>query len=1763
MNDNNQIGALSVEAKRELLKVLLSIRDGAATGMYPLSAGQQGLWFVYQLAPSSPAYNFLFAARLPADTDLDALTRAFQTLLCRHPALRTRFLLKDGKPTQKIEAEMPVELPRFDVADWSWDRLLTHLEARGDAAFDLEKGPAFRAEFYRRADEVVLLLVFHHLIADLWSMDLMIEELKELYVARKKGQETPLSLPRTGFGDYLRHQLTNMNGPRGQQALGYWLKELAAPLPVLDLPIDLPRPPVQTYKGDTFTWSVAPTVVTKLRGLAGKIGATLFPVMLSAFELLLHRYTGQSELMVGVTMADRPRQEWERLVGYYLNQIVVRARLAPEMSFLDVVALVRDRIYHGMEHGDYPFGEVVKRLHPHRDPSRSPVFQTMFIWDRPRAMSFPDHIDLTKPVASRPETLVLEPVLMEQRGAPCDLTLIVFEADVPGTNTSKITARLCYNTDLFHRSTIERMAQHLDAVLAAVVEAPEAPLAELALLSAAERQTIVQEWSKAPALDVPSTNIVALVEGHAARTPDAVAVEQEGRRLTYRELNEQANRLARYLEKQGVQPGDIVALHLPRCPEILVGVLAAWKLRAAWLYLDPAHPAQRLTGMVEDCQPALVLTASEAPGNGVPAAKLEEVAVALAAFDGANLGRTPEETDWAYVIYTSGSTGRPKGTVLTHRGLMPLWSAQREFFGLTAADRVLLFASFSFDASVYEMLMGLGNGAALILPTPSTVLPGPGLASLLVEKRVSITTMPPSIVQALPAGDYPDLRLMTVAGEACPAELVTRWAVNGRRVINAYGPTEATVCATWVETTPNGQAPTIGRPMARTQVYIVDGDLQPVPVGVSGELLLAGPGLALGYLGQPGLTAERFIPHPFVAGEVAYRTGDLVRWRADGQIEFLGRLDHQVKLRGHRIELEEIQEVLRQHPAVAEAAVIVREESGKGPSLAAYVVARNRDEFPLDAVREHLRTRLPAYMLPGAITTLEKMPLSGYGKVDRKALARIAPRTQGSGKPVAPRTPTEHALARVWCQVLGLESVGVHDNFFDLGGASIQTVELASRAAQEGLSLTPELVFRHQTIAELAALVTLTNESHTTSESGATSAGVRQACGGPMQPGAPGAVIESLGVYLPTNVLTTEDVLQNCKVPLDFPLERFTGIKSRRVVQDDEFSIDLARKAVAECLARTRNAPEDIDLVVCANISRFDGPMFRFSLEPTTAARLQREFGLNNAMAFDLTNACAGTFTAIWFVDTLLRMGLVKNGLIISGEYISHLTRTAQMEIQDFMDSRMACLTLGDAGQAILLERAPRADVGFHDMELFTLGRYHPLCVAKVSRDSHGGAIMHTDPVKSAVVTTKLAVGHCLEVLQRNRWTPESVRQLIMHQTSERTLDGAVQEINRVLGKTVVDRRNTVYNLAERGNCATNTHMLATWENIQSGRIQPGDRALYAVSGSGLVVGTAIYTFDDLPQRMREQPRPEKRPAQPRSALRTFRLEKPARVEAISGLAKSSDSLTMLKEAGEDCLAKSAKSRNDIDLILHTGVYHTEFLSEPALATIAAGELGINHDDESNFARRSFAFDLLNGGLGTLTACFVAGAMMQSGRMGRALITASEVENNAETWPENLLGLRPTASAFVLEPGEKDGFFAFGFRSFPQHVEKRASWTAPHDYKPAVAHQIDPDLEAVYLDCVVQTVQEFLAEQKVSLSDVAVVLPPWRSPAFTVALAQRLQVPASQVELMDETGGDLFTSSLPAVFARAREHGRLKAGELGLVIEVGAGVQVACALYRG
>ncbi|MEV4391053.1 3-oxoacyl-[acyl-carrier-protein] synthase III C-terminal domain-containing protein [Nonomuraea sp. NPDC049607] len=662
-------------------------------------------------------------------------------------------------------------------------------------------------------------------------------------------------------------------------------------------------------------------------------------------------------------------------------------------------------------------------------------------------------------------------------------------------------------------------------------------------------------------------------------------------------------------------------------------------------------------------------------------------------------------------------------------------------------------------------------------------------------------------------------------------------------------------------------------------------------------------------------------------------------------------------------------------------------------------------------------------------------------------------------------------------------------------------------------------------------------------------------------------MIESLGVYLPSRVLSTQEVLDGCRTPLRFPLERFTGIRSRRAVEDGQYSIDLAIEATSRCLARSARDPAEIGLLICCNISRLDGPM-TFSYEPSTSAKLRERFGLRQALSFDVTNGCAGMFTAIAVVDAFLKAGVIDSGLVVSGEHITHLTRTAQLEIDGFMDPRMACLTLGDAGAALLLGRSTDGNSGFHALDLYTLGRYGEYCLAHATDREHGGAIMHTDSLRLHAVTVNEAILHAMDVLAGLGARPDACQHLIMHQTSEKTLSDAVTEINRRYRRTVCHPGNVVYNLAERGNTATTSHFIALHDKASSGRVRTGDNVLFSVTGSGLTVGTAVYTLDDLPDRLRDPgapPRPSGAPAPAPSATR--RPRRRVRIESVGmspdGGSADRRALELARLAADECLRESGYHRSRIELLLYAGVYREQYLSEPALAALVAGALEINDSVESDRARRTFAFDVCNGSLGFLNACHVAATMIEAGKAETAMVLAAEIENNLEVRPDALLGVREVASALILDAAS-DGHTGFGqflFRAHPQHLAARTIEARHHGGRSYLHIHQDGDLEDHYLSGLTEVTEEVLDRDGVKADELCAVLAPQRSPEFLRRLAEALDVSPERVVNTCADGLDLYTSSLPYGFRGARERGLARPGDVGLVLGAGAGVQVGGALY--
>jgi amino acid adenylation domain-containing protein/non-ribosomal peptide synthase protein (TIGR01720 family) len=1186
------IAALAAQVERVRsgeLTPIAPISPSARASDIPLSFAQQRLWFLDQLEPNSPAYNMPLAVRLQGTLDVAALEGSLTALVARHEMLRTTFPADVGKPIQRIAPPEPLPLTQIDLG--------TLLEAEHAAAieryaladaqtpFDLAQGPLLRALLLRLADnEHVLLLTLHHIITDGWSIGVLLRELVALYAAAHGADLLLEPLP-IQYADYAVWQREWLQGAERERQVAYWAKQLAGAPPLLELPTDRPRPPVQTFNGATLSFALDQTLSADVEQLSRERGVTPFMTLLAAFQVLLMRYSGQTDISVGTPIAGRNRRELEGLIGFFVNTLALRVDLSGNPSFGALLQQVREIALDAYAHQDVPFELIVETLQPQRDLSHTPLFQVMFVLQNTPEADIRS-LDALR-VGGGATELMISALDVESAIAKFDLTLFMFEQD------GQFFGQFEYNTDLFDTSTIERMIGHFQILLAAAVADPAQPIAHLPLLTEAERKRILVEWNATQA-DFPAACFHELFEAQAVRTPQAIAVsiaQGSGVRgqgsgisairepqLTYAELNARANQLARYLQRLGVGPETIVGVCMERSLELLVGLLGILKAGGAYLPLDPSYPAERLRFMLEDARPLVVLgaggwgmgewgsrgvgkTGRQGDGEAQHATRNTQPIIDLIA-DWPLIAREPDENlersatpdNLAYVIYTSGSTGKPKGVQILHRGLTNYLHWCTQAYPVAEGQGAPVHSSISFDLTITGLFAPLLVGRRVYLAPED--LKVEALADLLRQERdFSLVKITPAHLDVLGRQLDPHelagrTRAFIIGGEQLTAETVTFWQAHApdTMLVNEYGPTETVVgCCVYV--TPPGVhragAIPIGRPIANTQLYILDEYMQPVPIGVVGELYIGGAGVARGYLNRPELTAERFVDCGLLivdcGGEASihipqskihnriYRTGDLARYGPNGVIEFLGRRDEQVKIRGFRIELGEIEAALLEHPSVREAAVAVREETPGEQRLVAYVVneeqaigsreqgtgnreqesnddrrpttddrrpttddRRTMDHRPLipdprlpvspsprlpdprpltPDLRSFLAQRLPEYMLPSAFVTLEALPLTSNGKVDRRALP--AP---GSERPelatayVAPRTPAEQQLAAIWAQVLGLDQVGVHDNFFDLGGDSILSIQVIARARQAGLHVTPRQLFQEPTVAGLAAL---------------------------------------------------------------------------------------------------------------------------------------------------------------------------------------------------------------------------------------------------------------------------------------------------------------------------------------------------------------------------------------------------------------------------------------------------------------------------------------------------------------------------------------------------------------------------------------------------------------------------------------------------------------------------------------------------------------------
>ena len=1069
-----QLEALSPK-KRELFQLLLEKKqkqNAAANlvitkrphnGAVPLSFAQQRLWFLDQWQPGTSLYNLPGGLRLLGQLDQTALEKSLNEILCRHEALRTTFPTINGQPVQRVTGVTPFVLPLIDLANIPTAEREVEVRRMAqeeyEQPFDLEVGPLFRARLLRvNDDEHVLIMTMHHIVSDGWSSGLFAQELSALYKSFATGKPSPLPELPIQYADFAQWQHEWLQGEVLDKQLAYWKNQLEGAPEVLSLPVDHPRSSMQTFQGAREAFALSDQLTEALRVLSRQNGVTLFMTLLTSFQVLLSRYSGQEQVVVGSPVAGRNKPETEGLIGLFVNTLAFRADLAGDPTFVDLLKRVRETTLSAYAHQDLPFEKLVEELHPARDLSRPPLFQVMFVLQNVDAKA----LELAG--------LRISPIESETESAKFDLSLYMWDAP------ARLEGQFEYNTDLLELSSIKRLIIHYTTLLENIAADPSRPLSQIPMITESEREQVLAGWNQTAIQYPRELCIHELFAQQVARTPNAIALEFGEKRLTYRELNEAADKLARQLIVNGVGPDVLVGLCLERGAGMVIGLLGILKAGGAYVPLDPAYPRDRLSLMLDDADIKVLLTESQLVSR-IPIQHRARI-VCLdtdldAALDEESMSQLPAQSSrqLAYVIYTSGSTGKPKGVMVEHQSLVNFVSSMQQLTRIDANDSLLAVTTLGFDIAGLEMFLPLTVGARLVVASREAVLDGRVLIDLLERHSITIMQATPVTWRMLvDAGWAGSSRLRALCGgEPLNRDLANQLLERCGELWNMYGPTETTIWST-ARRVESGSGPIlIGGPIANTEVYILDSRLQPTPVGVPGEIFIGGEGVARGYLKRTELTQERFVADPFCnqPGARMYRTGDSARYRSSGDIEFFGRLDQQVKVRGHRIEPGEIEAALKECAGVSEAVVVVKDD-GPEKRLVAYLIAA--DNVTGDVLRPQLQNKLPDYMVPSLFVRLEQLPLTPNGKIDRQALpAPSLDRPQLKASYVPPRSELEQNIASIWQQALRLEKVGRDDTFFDLGGHSLLMAQVRNSLGQElGIEVSIVDLFKYPTIGSLA-----------------------------------------------------------------------------------------------------------------------------------------------------------------------------------------------------------------------------------------------------------------------------------------------------------------------------------------------------------------------------------------------------------------------------------------------------------------------------------------------------------------------------------------------------------------------------------------------------------------------------------------------------------------------------------------------------------------------
>jgi len=1067
--------------KRELLKKILKERINEKQETSGLSQGQYSLWFEHKLAPLSTAYNLYGAWHIKTVIDENAFLKALDQLVERHPILNTTYFESDEDVEQKNDSKSPLDIKKVEVYEWSYKAIQQYIEEEVNKPFDLESDPVFRAHLLVREQgyDDILMLCIHHIAVDAWSLNILLDELGKLYKMFTEVTSDNLPLPQKGYNDFVYWQNNYLESNRAKQDLAYWKDKLAGELPVIDLPTDYSRPKIRTYDGDQYSFKIGRELTEQLKILSSVEKTTLHTLLLSIFHVFLYRYTNQEDVLIGSFTSGRTSRKFKDTVGYFVNPVVSRSSFVDkDLKFTDFLNRTRRDVLEAIEYQDYPFPLLVDALNFKRDATYPAVFQVAFVLEQSQRLKGNEStvfVDTSEEQLLKLDDLLLKSIPLPTRYVQFDLTLMMEET------SEGLFGSFLYNTNLFRRKTIERMANQFVQILSNIIRYATSLLDAIPILSKAEFNQQMSEWNDTV---TPVKNDVCmhhLLETQALENPTELAVTFNEQQLTYQELNERSNQLAHYLSQKGVEVGGKVAIQIDRSLDMLTAVFAILKTGGCFVPIDHAHPSKRKKGIIDDANIEFLISTSDQKDiqiENVHSIYLDEVRNKVEKMSTQNLNKKVLATNLAYMIYTSGSTGEPKGVLVEHKGIWNLAEAQRRTFNVNKGSNILQFASFGFDAWIFECVMAIRNGSTLHLTERDRLLSSDKFINFLNEKEITHITLPPSVLMNLPDKDLPALEFIISAGEACSANVVEKWLKKGR-FFNAYGPAEATVWVTIEEFSDESKNPTIGKPIQNMQCYILNDQLKPVPVGVVGELFLSGIGLARGYHNRPNLNEETFIEHPFVDnGQKLYRTGDLARFLPNGKIEYIGRKDGQVTIRGMGIELGEIQSKIESHHSILEAFIKLYDDEVRGEHLIAYIKEKDDNSFNKSEMKTLLNEELPYYMIPSKFILISDFPLNINGKIDQEQLPYPWLKTE-SDSFIQPHTYYEKQIASIWQKVLkDVKNISIKDNFFELGGHSLLITRVIARINRAfAVQLEIHHLFETPILEELSLKVQQLHES--------------------------------------------------------------------------------------------------------------------------------------------------------------------------------------------------------------------------------------------------------------------------------------------------------------------------------------------------------------------------------------------------------------------------------------------------------------------------------------------------------------------------------------------------------------------------------------------------------------------------------------------------------------------------------------------------------------